>query len=163
MDDHFDVGAFRDVILFLMMQLQEHSAAKRVKLNEISAEKGVGNKGTAPGRTDDLTSHSSDEADLDNSHSHGAKSKVKSFNAPKRPKTAYMIFLEKSKALYFDKNPNATFNEYQKYAGQLWRSFTQDEKMVRFLYHSPSRKLCTDMNCTTALDPVRNRISKRFL
>lgn len=88
-------------------------------------------KCSTPGRTDDLTSHSSDEADVDIDNSHCPKSKSKLFNAPKRPKTAYMIFLEKSKATYFDKYPKATFNEYQKHAGQLWRSFTQDEKMVR--------------------------------
>jgi hypothetical protein len=90
-----------------------------------------------PGRTDDLTSHSSDDFDSTDMSGSAKSAKSKVFNAPKRPRTAYMIFLENSKAPFFDKNPKATFNEYQKYAGQLWRSFTQDEKKVSMHLVSP--------------------------
>mmetsp|Transcript_21470 Transcript_21470/g.31140 ORF Transcript_21470/g.31140 Transcript_21470/m.31140 type:complete len:502 (-) Transcript_21470:281-1786(-) len=55
--------------------------------------------------------------------------KGKTLSAPRRPKTAYMLFLESSRKPYFEKHPTATFNEYQKYAGKLWRSYSQKEKM----------------------------------
>lgn len=114
------------ILLFLLtFNKDDYGAAKRLKMGGSSNTE---QHDSTPGRTDDLTSHSSDEADIDSTVS--SKSKARVFNAPKRPKTAYMIFLENSKAPFFDKNPNATFNEYQKYAGQLWRSFSQEEKMV---------------------------------
>lgn len=113
------------------------NASKRIKLDQSPTQT---KDSSTPGRTDDLTSHSSDDADMDNDTSSQGGRKSKLFNAPKRPKTAYMIFLENSKAPFFEKNPKATFNEYQKYAGQLWRSFSQEEKMPWIQSEIESRK-----------------------
>lgn len=47
---------------------------------------------------------------------------------PKRPRTAYIIFLEHFRQSYHEKFPNASFNDCQKFAGKKWRSLSEAEK-----------------------------------
>lgn len=49
-------------------------------------------------------------------------------NQIRRPRTAYIIFLDHMKAQYFEQYPSATYNDYQKHAGRLWKSLSQEEK-----------------------------------
>lgn len=52
----------------------------------------------------------------------------------KRPRSAYIIYLDYCKVEYFEENPNASFNEYQKYAGKVWKSLSPAAKQVHILY-----------------------------
>lgn len=49
-------------------------------------------------------------------------------NHIKRPRTAYILFLDQMKNKYFEEYPNSTYNEYQKHAGRLWKSLSHQEK-----------------------------------
>lgn len=49
-------------------------------------------------------------------------------NQIRRPRTAYIIFLDQMKAQFFEQNPSATYNDYQKHAGRLWKSLSNEEK-----------------------------------
>jgi hypothetical protein len=55
-------------------------------------------------------------------------SKSQHQTGPKRPRTAYIIFLEKFRQQYYEMFPNANFNDCQKFAGKKWRSLTDEEK-----------------------------------
>ncbi len=57
-------------------------------------------------------------------------SKTTSKKGLKRPRTAYIIYLEDAKLDYFSRYPNATYNEYQKWAGKEWKSMSKQQKMV---------------------------------
>jgi len=50
-------------------------------------------------------------------------------SGPKRPRTAYIIFLENFRQSYYEKFPNSSFNDCQKFAGKKWRSLTEVEKL----------------------------------
>ena len=49
-------------------------------------------------------------------------------SGPKRPRTAYIIFLEHFRQKYYEMFPNANFNECQKLAGKKWRTLSIVEK-----------------------------------
>ena len=61
-------------------------------------------------------------------------------NQIKRPRTAYIIFLDQMKAQYFEQCPSATYNDYQKYAGQLWKSLSHEEKEPWFRAEEQTRR-----------------------
>lgn len=48
---------------------------------------------------------------------------------PKRPRTAYIIFLEHFRQSFYEKFPNSSFNDCQKFAGKKWRSLSEVEKL----------------------------------
>jgi hypothetical protein len=49
---------------------------------------------------------------------------------PKKPKSAYVLYMESSKANYFLNFPDSSFNDFQKHAGNLWRTMSEDERKV---------------------------------
>ena len=56
------------------------------------------------------------------------KPKSQHHSGPKRPRTAYIIFLEHFRQTYNEKFPNTNFNDCQKLAGKKWRSLSDVEK-----------------------------------
>lgn len=56
------------------------------------------------------------------------KPKQHSHSGPKRPRTAYIIFLEHFRQTYNELYPNTNFNDCQKLAGKKWRSLSAVEK-----------------------------------
>ena len=54
-------------------------------------------------------------------------------NKPKKPPTAYFLWLGVNRANIKDKNPGITVTEIAKKAGEMWRSLDSDEKQVTSL------------------------------
>lgn len=61
----------------------------------------------------------------------GRKKKAKKDpNAPKKPLSAYMLWLQENRPLIKRENPGASLGEIGKRAGEMWKAL--DDKTVRF-------------------------------
>lgn len=49
---------------------------------------------------------------------------------PKRPKSAYVLYMESLKNDFFLESPETSFNDFQKQTGDLWRNMSEEEKRV---------------------------------
>lgn len=56
--------------------------------------------------------------------------KKKDAGAPKRPMTAYMMWLNASRERIKSENPGISITEISKKAGEMWRQLGKDEKEV---------------------------------
>lgn len=57
--------------------------------------------------------------------------KKKDAGAPKRPMSAYMMWLNASRERIKSENPGISITEISKKAGEMWRQLGKDEKEVR--------------------------------
>lgn len=57
--------------------------------------------------------------------------KKKDSGAPKRPMSAYMMWLNASRERIKSENPGISITEISKKAGEMWRQLGKDEKEVR--------------------------------
>jgi len=64
-------------------------------------------------------------------------------NKPKKPPTAYFLWLGVNRANIKDKNPGITVTEIAKKAGEMWRSLDSDEKQE---YESKANKMKEEYN-----------------
>ena len=66
-----------------------------------------------------------------------SQKKVKDASAPKRPMSAYMLWLNSSRERIKGEHPGISVTEISKKAGEMWKQITKDKKEVRiFLLHS---------------------------
>ena len=49
---------------------------------------------------------------------------------PKRPQSAYFLFMNSSRDSINKENPGLTFGEFGKLAGQMWKDMDEDERQV---------------------------------
>jgi hypothetical protein len=54
--------------------------------------------------------------------------KIKDLNAPKRPKTSYILFCVNKREEISESNPNLSAKEIIQELGNMWRSLSDDEK-----------------------------------
>lgn len=59
------------------------------------------------------------------------KKKQKDTGGPKRPMSAYMLWLNSSRERIKSENPGISITEISKKAGEMWRQLGKDEKEVR--------------------------------
>lgn len=57
--------------------------------------------------------------------------KQKDTGGPKRPMSAYMLWLNSSRERIKAENPGISITEISKKAGEMWRQLGKDEKEVR--------------------------------
>lgn len=57
--------------------------------------------------------------------------KQKDKAGPKRPMSAYMLWLNSSRERIKSENPGISITEISKKAGEMWRQLNKDEKEVR--------------------------------
>lgn len=57
--------------------------------------------------------------------------KKKDAGAPKRPMSAYMMWLNASRERIKSENPGISITEISKKAGEMWRQLGKDDKEVR--------------------------------
>ena len=51
-------------------------------------------------------------------------------NAPKKPLSAYMLWLQENRASFKEKYPGITVTEIGKKAGEMWKQISKEEKQV---------------------------------
>lgn len=61
---------------------------------------------------------------------HLVQRKKKDAGAPKRPMSAYMMWLNASRERIKSENPGISITEISKKAGEMWRQLGKDEKEV---------------------------------
>eukprot|EP00467_Chlorarachnion_reptans_P007869 CAMPEP_0114505740 /NCGR_PEP_ID=MMETSP0109-20121206/11022_1 /TAXON_ID=29199 /ORGANISM="Chlorarachnion reptans, Strain CCCM449" /LENGTH=819 /DNA_ID=CAMNT_0001684215 /DNA_START=201 /DNA_END=2660 /DNA_ORIENTATION=+ len=66
--------------------------------------------------------------DEENPGEAGSKRKRKDKNAPKRAKSAFMLFVQKRRKTVKEENPNLKFGEISKLMGEKWKELPDDEK-----------------------------------
>ena len=65
----------------------------------------------------------------------GRKKKAKKDpNAPKKPLSTYMLWLQETRPIIKEKYPGATLGEVGKRAGEMWKAL--DDKTVSFSFNS---------------------------
>lgn len=74
-------------------------------------------------------------------HGHVQK-KTKDSSAPKRPMSAYMLWLNSSRDRIKSENPGISVTEILKKAGEMWKQLSKDKKEVIILFHADVFMLC---------------------
>jgi len=64
------------------------------------------------------------------------KRKKKDENAPKRPQSAYFLWMNESRESIKEKNPGASVAEIAKKAGEMWRELKDKTVRINELYYS---------------------------
>lgn len=122
--DHFR-SAIQEQIPHLHETTTQRNRSTSVSSSSCSVEKAQQQDPPAPSEDKIITVGQPSLGLLSATNSRGTKNHQ---SGPKRPRTAYIIFLEYFRQSYNEKFPNASFNDCQKFAGKKWRSLSEEDK-----------------------------------